>query len=434
MNLFSQHCMQKYFENLHYVFVFFLPIAPKLLPLLIIVISLLWLLEGNLKDKVQSLKKSKLVWLFISLYLVYLIGMTYTSNTLHGWKDLETKFTLLLFPLIYATSTLAKKINFSLLLKSLALGCSIAALYGLLSSTYFFIYELYARANNIVLDTPYHYTNYFFSSYVSPFLHTGYFALYINLSIAFLLFNLLFNNQKISKKLKRFFIILVVFLTIYNVLLLSKIGFLSMIGLYLFSFFVWAKQRFNILKVTLIIMLLLTGVVLIIIAFPKVRMNFEHLIETTFYKSENELDSEDGAASRLVAWKTAFNLTKIHYLTGVGTGDVKQTLTDEYKRSGFLKAYEIQLNSHNQYLQTTLAVGVPGLLVLLLMIIINIRNALQNKNYLHLTFILLVSLQFFVEASLETQAGVIFISFFNSTFNFIFTKSEFSIKAYTNET
>jgi hypothetical protein len=37
-------------------------------------------------------------------------------------------------------------------------------------------------------------------------------------------------------------------------------------------------------------------------------------------------------------------------------------------------------------------------------------------------------MQFMVEASLETQAGVIFISFFNSAFNFIFTKSDFNIK------
>ena len=428
MELLSHHSRQKYFENLQYVFVFFLPIAPKLLPLFIIAISLLWLLEGDFTSKVQSLKTSGLPWVFMSLYLVYLIGMSYTSNTLHGWKDLETKFTLLLFPLIYATSTSAKKVNFSLLLKSLVFGCSIAALYGLLSSTYLFIYELYARANNIVLDTSYPYTNYFFSAYVSPFLHTGYFALYINVSIAFLFFNLLFNNLEISVKLKRLFILLLVFLSVYNILLLSKIGLLSMIGVYLFLFFVWAKQRFNILKLTGIITLLLAGVIVIILALPKVRMNFENLIETTFYKNESELDSEDGAASRLVAWKTALDMVKIHFLTGVGTGDVKQTLTDEYKKLGYQNAYKIQLNSHNQYMQTTLAIGIAGLLALLLMIFINFKKAIQNRNYLHLIFILLVSIQFFVEASLETQAGVIFISFFNSAFNFIFTNSESSIK------
>lgn len=429
MNLLSQHSMQKYFENLHYVFVFFLPIAPKLLPLFIIAISLLWLLEGNFTSKVHSLKNSRLAWVFISLYLIYLIGMSYTFNTLHGLKDLETKFTLLLFPLIYATSIFAKKINFSLLFKSLVFGCSIAALYGLITSTYLFIYELYARANNIVLNTSYPYTNYFFSAYVSPFLHTGYFALYINVSIAFLLYNLLFNNLEISVNLKRLFILLLVFLSVYNVLLLSKIGLLSMIGVYLFLFFVWAKQRFNIIKLIGIIALLIAGVVLIILAFPKVRMNFEHLIETTFYKSENELDSEDGAASRLVAWKTALRITKIHYLTGVGTGDVKQTLTDEYKKRGYFNAYKIQLNSHNQYLQTTLAVGLAGLFALLIIIFVNFKKAIRNRNYLHLIFISLVSTQFFVEASLETQAGVIFISFFNSAFNFIYSNPESSIKS-----
>ncbi|MFN4234543.1 MAG: O-antigen ligase family protein [Bacteroidia bacterium] len=428
MELLSQHSKQKYFEYIHYVFVFLLPIAPKMLPVLIILISLLWLLEGDFKTKFQQIISSKLLWVFISIYLIYLLGMTYTFNTLHGWKDLETKFTLLLFPLIYATSINAKKIQFFNVFKYLAYGCSLAALVGLGDSTYNFIYELYARANNIVLDTSYPYTNYFFSAYVSPFLHTGYFALYINVSIAFLLYHLLFKHQSLSLNIKRRFIFILIFLSCYNVLLLSKIGLISMIGIYVFIIYLWTKQKFSFYKQLLIVSLFLIFIIGVSLAIPKVRLNFEHLIETTFSKNESELDSEDGSASRLVAWKTSFDLAKIYFLTGVGTGDVKQTLTDEYKKRGYQNAYEIQLNSHNQYIQTTLAVGLAGLLALLLLVFFNIRNAIRKKDYIHFIFILLVSTQFFVEASLETQAGVIFISFFNSAFNFIFTTSESSIK------
>lgn len=427
MELLSQHCNQKYFEYIHYVFVFLLPIAPKLLPLLIILISLLWLLEGDFKTKFQQITSTKLLWMFISLYCIYLLGMTYTSNILHGWKDLETKFTLLLFPLIYATSINAKKIQFFNLFKYLAYGCAVAALVGLGDSTYHFFYELYARSNRIPLES-YPYTNYFFSAYVSPFLHTGYFALYINVSIAFLFFNLLFNNHRLTIKIKQLFIIILLFLSVYNFLLLSKIGLLSMLGVYLLLFFVWAKEKMNVFKLAGFTALLITVSILIILSLPKVKMNFEHLIETTLYKNESELDSEDGSASRLVAWKTSFDLAKNYYLSGVGTGDVKQTLTNEYKKRGYHNAYEIQLNSHNQYIQTTLAVGLAGFLALLLFVFFNFRNAIRKKDLIHFIFILLVSSQFFVEASLETQAGVIFISFFNSAFNFIFTNSESSIK------
>lgn len=423
MEFISAQNRPKYFEYIHYVFVFFLPLAPKMLPIFIIAISLLWLLEGNFSEKITKLKSSYTALGFISLYLLYLIGILYTQNTTHGWKDLETKFTLLLFPLIYATSENANKISSFKIFRYLALGCTLAAFIGLAQSSYLFFYELYARANNIVLET-YPYTNYFFSAYVSPFLHTGYFALYINVSVAFMFYHLLFHANNLKLKTKQLFILLLVFLSIYNVLLLSKIGLITMIAIYIFLFFIWAKQRFSVLKLTGIFALLMLSIFVIILALPKVRMNFENVIETTFSKNENELDSEDGSASRLVAWKTASDMVKKHFLIGVGTGDVKQTLADEYQKRGYWNAYEIKLNSHNQFLQTTLAIGLLGLLALLFLIFINFKTALANKNLLHLIFIAAVCLQFIVEASLETQAGVIFIAFFNSAFNFIFTKSD----------
>lgn len=434
MEFVSAQNRAKYFEYIHYVFVFFLPLAPRILPIFIIAISLIWLLEGNFSEKITKLKSSYTALGFISLYLLYLIGMLYTQDASHGLKDMETKFTLLLFPLIYVTSENTHKNNSFKIFRYLALGCTLAAFIGLAQSSYLFFYELYARANNIVLET-YPYTNYFFSAYVSPILHTGYFALYINVSIAFLFYHLLFHANNLKKlKTKQLFILLLVFLSIYNVLLLSKIGLLSMIAIYIFLFFTWAKQRFSVLKLTGILVLLMLSIFVIILALPKVRINFENVIETTFSKNENELDSEDGSASRLVAWKTASDMLKKHFLIGVGTGDVKQTLADEYQKRGYLNAYEIKLNSHNQFLQTTLAIGLLGLLALLFMIFINFKTALANKNLLHLIFIAAVCLQFIVEASLETQAGVIFISFFNSAFNFIFTKSDFNIKQYTHET
>jgi O-antigen ligase len=359
--------------------------------------------------------------------------MFYTQDASHGLRDLETKFTLLLFPFIYSTSKNAYKIKAFNIFKYLAYGCTTAALIGLLKSSYYFFYELYARSNNIILES-YPYTNYFFAAYVSPFLHTGYFALYINVSIAFLFYHLLFHLNELNHKSKKIFVSLIIFLSVYNVLLLSKIGLITMIAIYIFIFLKWAKERLNFLKLTVITMLLILFASIIIFAIPKVRLNFKIVVETLFTKNEKELDSEDGSASRLVAWKTAYDLVKKNFLIGVGTGDVKQTLAVEYQKRAYWNAYEIKLNSHNQFLQTTLAIGIAGLISLLLFVFINFRNAFKNQNVIHLIFISAVCLQFMVEASLETQAGVIFISFFNSAFNFIFTKSDFNIKQFNHET
>lgn len=426
MEIISAANRKKYFEYIHYVLAILLPIAPRLLPVIIIAIALLWISEGNWNIKWRCIKNNKIVLSFVSLYLIYLAGMFYTENIQHGLKDLETKFSLLLFPLIYATSENSTAINFSKLFKNLAIGCTIAALVGLGTSTYSFLYELYARANNIILES-YPYTNYFFSAYVSPFLHTGYFALYINVCVAFLFYTLLFKASALTFLWKSIYIFMLLYLSIYNVLLLSKIGLITMLLIYVGIFYLWAKKYFSLVKLLSVVSAILITLVLIIYAIPKVRMNFENVVETTFSKNENELDSEDGSASRLVAWKTSFSLVKKYFLTGVGTGDVKQLLSDEYQKRGYWNAYKIKLNAHNQFLQTTLAIGLAGFAVLLLFVFINYRNAFKNKNILHLVFISAVTLQFIVESSLETQAGVIFISFFNSVFNFIFTQSDSSI-------
>lgn len=422
MELVAKHNRQKYFEYIHYVFVFLLPLAPKLLPIIIIAISLLWLMEGAWINKWNAIVNNKFFWGFISIYIMYVIGMFYTQNVQHGLKDLETKFSLLLFPLIYTTSVHISYVKIKKLLWALVLGCFFAAIICLIKAVYNFNLELYYRENNIPLDY-YPYTNYFFSSYLSSFLHTGYFSLYLNLCISFLLHTFLFNSSK-KNIVKAGGIFILIYLSVFNVMLLSKIGTITMLLVYMLLVYIWAKKRYNTLNVILIITLIISLLISLFILIPGVRYNFENVIETAYFKSENELDSEDGSASRLVAWKTASSLVTKHFITGVGTGDVKQTLTQEYKNKSYWNAYEIQLNSHNQFLQTTLAIGISGLLCLLLFVFINFKNAIKHKNTLHLVFIIAVTLQFMVEASLETQAGVIFIAFFNSAFNFTFTKSD----------
>jgi O-antigen ligase len=426
MEILSEHKRGVYFEKLHYLLALLLPITPKLLPVIIIAISLLWLLEGAWINKWNAIIENKFFWAFISIYIMYIIGMFYTQNVQHGLRDLETKFSLLLFPLLYTTSKNANKIDVFKLLKFLAIGCFIAAVICLAYATYNFNLELYYRAHNIPLDY-YPYTSYFFSSYLSLFLHTGYFSLYINLSIAFLIYEILFNSNK-KKWYKAIIIFVLFYLSVFNLMLLSKIGTITMFLMFLFMLYIWARKKYSGVKVLLFIVSIVMLISVLFISMPNVRYNFENAVETALSKNEKELDAEDGSASRLLAWKTATHLIQQHLLTGVGTGDVKQTLTEEYKKKGNWHAYEIQLNSHNQFLQTTLAIGVLGLLCLLFFVFINFKNAIKNKNILHLIFITAVCLQFVVEASLETQAGVIFIAFFNSAFNFIFTNSDLYFK------
>ncbi len=71
----------------------------NVVPVFIVFLFLNWIAEGKYSEKLLFLK-SKYLLLFISYYLMYLIGMIWTNNQDSGWFDLEVKLPFLIFPLI----------------------------------------------------------------------------------------------------------------------------------------------------------------------------------------------------------------------------------------------------------------------------------------------------------------------------------------------
>jgi O-antigen ligase len=86
-------------------------------------------------------------------------------------------------------------------------------------------------------------------------------------------------------------------------------------------------------------------------------------------------------------------------------------------------AIEKRLNLHNQFLETWLSLGMIGILYLIFLLVYPAYLAWKNKKISWLLFIIAVSLNFLFETMLNTQAGVIFISYFYYFF-FIELKTE----------
>jgi O-antigen ligase len=103
-------------------------------------------------------------------------------------------------------------------------------------------------------------------------------------------------------------------------------------------------------------------------------------------------------------------------LFGVGTGDANDILLQSYKSKDYAGILENRLNAHNQYLQTYIAVGIPGFLVLILMLFIPLIQSFRTGNILFLLLLVLVSFNLLFESMFERQAGVVFYAFFNGLF------------------
>jgi len=118
---------------------------------------------------------------------------------------------------------------------------------------------------------------------------------------------------------------------------------------------------------------------------------------------------------RLEFWKTALCIIKENILFGVGTGDVESAFKNQYEKENTSLQKRWQLRSHNQYLETTVALGVIGLLLFFTRLLAPFFSG-KKMSVLFILFILIEMLSFINEDTLETQAGVTFCIFFTQLF------------------
>ncbi len=113
-----------------------------------------------------------------------------------------------------------------------------------------------------------------------------------------------------------------------------------------------------------------------------------------------------GITVRREVWKSGWNLMGTVWATGVGTGDYRDALTSQYLADGFQYGYKRELDAHNQYLATAVALGLPGLLLLLLWLGSQMLTAVREGNHPWLLWTAIFVLGCVAETLLGRQIGV----------------------------
>lgn len=98
-------------------------------------------------------------------------------------------------------------------------------------------------------------------------------------------------------------------------------------------------------------------------------------------------------------------------VVGYGAGDYHARQVEQYASDGYDYGYEAEFNAHNQYLESLLAAGVPGLLALLVFLLAPCFWALRSRNHAFVITLLtaVVALNLLFESMLERQMGLLFI-------------------------
>ncbi|MDD4847377.1 MAG: O-antigen ligase family protein [Bacteroidales bacterium] len=434
---------QKIFFNIQYVLLVLIaltmPIHNWFFPKLFIFLIAAWIFEFDFKTKWKRLKENRLLTPFIIfafLFLLYVVGMTYSTNIDFGVTDLILKAPILFAPLIIFSMDI-KQWDFQrrkFLLLSFIVGCIIM--------TFISLFHSYS-----LLDNGWGIHNFLYTS-TSCWFHPSYISMFYCFAILLITFFLIKFSPSKFEIITAFFIKALLITEI--VLLSSKSGYLSLMLVLGFSiiFVVFVKNISRKKIFYPIISLLLFFVVFFALPTENNRFlisihdvnNFEtnenkvyqkvtHNIDSCSPKESLPLEKEKendknqpisseinsithrSSFARIQTWKNSFQLAIEKLPFGTGTGDIRDELTIVHQKNPITNHYT--LNAHCQFLQVFATLGFLGIFAFLACFIVPFIFAWRRKYFLNIVFIAMIFINFLVESMLEVQAGVSFYAIFN---------------------
>jgi O-antigen ligase len=382
-----------------------MPFVQEALPALLVVLVLLLLPWGVGVARLRSAQEPRpalhwrgpLPWLSL-WYLLHAVGLAWTTDMHHGLFALEVRLMALLLPLVMLVSPAFWRDHAGAALRTFAHATGVALLFLMLRATWLFIAELRLRATGDHPDgLPY--TNIFFSTYFSPWIHPSYVALFAVFALAVLAFRT--HGGSLWQRW-----VLPAALLLGLLLTASKSGWIALVllGMVLLR----AKGHDAAWRKRLLIAAAGTAVVfgLLVASFGTVRGK---ITETWAALRSTDASAHDSSGARVLVWRAAMTLVVEHPLTGVGTGDAERELTRIYAERGYSYPLEQRLNAHSQFLQSAVQLGLPAALLLLLALLVPLPGAWRRSDHLAVFFLLVVLLNAAVESILEVQPGVMFV-------------------------
>lgn len=335
--------------------------------------------------------------LLFLLSLLYLASLWWTSDPERGQFEIEVKLSLFIFPVFFSLLSFSKS-EVKWILLSFIMGLLLAV-----PIDFYRAYQLFSETQN--------FESFFYDNLSRP-VHPGYLSMYINFGLIVLLKDLLKPSLQLFNR-KWIYLIAIALLSAFNIFLFAKIGIIAMfvilaIGL---TYFVIKTKQW--IKVSLIVLgLTLTGFI-VVQSSAYVRNTIKEVVENMSYEEgQGGIKAQGSTSLRWVVWDSSISLIKEEPLKGYGLGGTQAALVRQYEIDEQPFALARKLNCHNQYLQTTLTVGVFGLLLLLASLFTAIYAGFRRNGLILVGFCLLVMTHFSVESVLKVQAGTMFFGLF----------------------
>jgi len=373
------------------------------MPPFIVAWLLFWLIDFKLRNWKISEDERKirsLLFLFLGLNLVFLIGLFFSDNIKGGSVLFFRRLSLLVFPILLFSPGIEIKKRVDLILKLFALGI-IAFL------VFCFCFALYRSMNfsngtwNFDPNYPEEpWLNYFYSELLSFDQHPSYVAMYSVLGMFISLE--FFSHKSLKRKVRLLWLIAAILILVSLYFLSSRAAYLAV--LIILPVFIWIKFKPKRLNVWAIFSLI------VILGIVSVLLLKNQRVSIYFDKSTDPTILKDG---RMEIWKSALKVFEKNPIFGTGIGDYYEALDKEFKQSGFTTGYYKDFNAHNQYFEIMCIAGISGFLIFLTIFGLMIAIAVKDRNVLYGAFILMILIFFSFESILSRFAGNSFFALFS---------------------
>ena len=356
-------------------------------------------LPGNIKNNWVQIRKSQLAIWSALFFFSYVVSGLWSSNTEEWASRIVIKLPFLLLPFAF----LSVPVHKLTMMKILVYGISGLLMINIGQSLYTF------------LQNPSYYIESYGSSKLIP---TTIYNDYIRFSLTLVLTTLLnvylllehWAHLRKWDKALIFFIILV--LTGFNHLLATKTGLLGFYIMVAILGFGKIYTRNKLIAALFVLVLPVLGF-LAYLKVPTIRAKVEYV------QKEIEMANDPNAAldynysdqGRIISYQLALNIIKEHPLLGVGAGDLKKAMADQYAAHYPQIPEENRLIPHNQLLFVMVALGSLLSLIFIVMIVQPIFSKGPRAVYAIATSAVLI-FAMMAESMLEVQFGVLVYLFF----------------------
>lgn len=339
-----------------------------------------------------------LTWAPALFFVLHLLSLLWSSEVSNGLVQLETKMGLLLVPLFMR----AGMVNLSDqqlngLLRAFVYGGIAALVYAV--GFAIFRAEHWTQEEGEVLSPSLYF---FYERLADPIMHPGYFSLHLGAALLIVI-----GSQAFVLPWWRATLILVLLIGLW--LLQGRMQILALLligGGVLFGKAILQKQWRKRLAIALGLVLLLG------ILVPK--RYFGRFVQLPKWEYNISGGPEDfnSATYRLAEWSSAWIAIQRAPLLGSGIGDNRKALFKVYEEREFYQGLKMNFNAHNQFLETSLVLGIIGLLALLYWLGVYGMEAIQQRSLLLITLWAFGVLSLLTESMLERAWGVLFFALF----------------------